>query len=227
MSGDQLELHHVDVFTSQPLSGNALAVVMGDRLPEVDVMLGIAQELALFETIFLTRVTRDGAEARIFTPEEELTFAGHPVLGAAAVLHRRLAPRVEERSWHLNVGARALTVSTRARDGFVDAEMDQGPASLHEPLSHGSALGFASALGVPSDQLRADLPTQVASTGLPYLLLPVTAAGLAASHVAVAHLPAMLSKVGAAFVYVLDPDTPEGRTWDQRGITEDVATGSA
>ena len=37
----------------------------------------------------------------------------------------------------------------------------------------------------------------------------------------------MLSEIGADFVYVLDPDRPEGRTWDNRGVTEDVATGSA
>ena len=37
----------------------------------------------------------------------------------------------------------------------------------------------------------------------------------------------MLHEVGADFVYVLDPDRPEGRTWDNSGLTEDVATGSA
>ena len=48
-----------------------------------ETMLRIAQELRQFETIFLFDVADDGAEARIFTPEEELSFAGHPVLGAA------------------------------------------------------------------------------------------------------------------------------------------------
>jgi predicted PhzF superfamily epimerase YddE/YHI9 len=50
--------------------------------------------------------------------------------------------------------------------------------------------------------------------------------GLAASHGA-DDLASMLHEVGAEFVYVLDPDRPEGRTWDQAGTTEDVATGSA
>jgi trans-2,3-dihydro-3-hydroxyanthranilate isomerase len=89
------------------------------------------------------------------------------------------------------------------------------------------ALQFAAALGLRSDQLREDLRSQVVSTGLPYLFVPVTTEGLAASHIAVTDLPSMLSEIGAAFVYVLDPDRPEGRTWDNSGATEDVATGSA
>ncbi len=105
--------------------------------------------------------------------------------------------------------------------------MDQGPATLSPPLSHGVALQFATALGLRPEQIRTDLPIQVVSTGLPYLLLPVTAEGLAASQVTITDLPSMLSEIGAAFVYVLDPDRPEGRTWNNRGATEDVATGSA
>jgi trans-2,3-dihydro-3-hydroxyanthranilate isomerase len=119
-------------------------------------------------------------------------------------------------------------VTTTSREnGTIDAEMNQGPATFAPPLPHGVARAFATALGLQPDQMRGDLPTQVASTGLPYLLLPVTKEGLAASHVADADLPSMLSEIGADFVYVLDPDRPEGRTWDNRGVTEDVATGSA
>ena len=227
MSGDQLELHHVDVFSSEPLSGNGLAVVVGDPQLGAGTMLRIAQELALFETIFLTELTADGADARIFTPEEELTFAGHPVLGAAAVLHTKLCPSAPEARWRLRVGGRYLPVGTRVQGEVVVAEMDQGPATISPPLTVEQSRDFASALGVPPEQLRTDLPVQVATTGLPYLLVPVTADGLAGSHVADPDLPAMLAQVGADFVYVLDPDRPEGRTWDQRGTTEDVATGSA
>jgi trans-2,3-dihydro-3-hydroxyanthranilate isomerase len=222
-----LALHHVDVFSSDPLSGNALTVVLGEQQLTASTMLRIAQELNQFETIFLTAITVDAADARIFSPEEELGFAGHPVLGAAAVLHKRLHPAAPERSWRLRVGGRPLPVATTTRDGVVvEAEMDQGTAVMSEPLPAALAHRFAAALGLVPEQLRTDLPTQVASTGLPYLLVPVTPEGLAAGHAA-AELPSMLREVGAAFVYVLDPDRPEGRTWDQRGLTEDVATGSA
>jgi len=224
----RLSLHHVDVFTDRPMAGNGLAVVASPGPLTADAMLRIAQELRQFETIFLFHVGDDGAEARIFTPEEELNFAGHPVLGAAAVLHTQLQPAADRHVWIIRVVGRPLRVTTVARgNGVVGAEMDQGPATLSPPLPQGVARGFAAALGLRVEQLREDLPSQVVSTGLPYLLLPVTSEGLAASHVAVADLPSMLSEIGAEFVYVLDPDGPEGRTWDNRGVTEDVATGSA
>jgi PhzF family phenazine biosynthesis protein len=210
------------------MAGNGLAVVASGGPLAAETMLRIAQELRQFETIFLFEVTDDEAEARIFTPEEELSFAGHPVLGAAAVLHTRSHPDVDQHVSTIRVGGRPLRVTTAARDdGIIGAEMDQGRAILSPPLSHGVALRFGAALGLRPDQLREDVPSQVVSTGLPYLLLPVTTGGLAASHVAGADLASMLSGIGARFVYVLDPDRPEGRTWDNRGVTEDVATGSA
>ncbi len=223
-----LRLHHVDVFTDRPMAGNGLAVVASVGPLAAETMLGIAQELRQFETIFLFDVADDEAEARIFTPEEELGFAGHPVLGAAAVRHTQSKSDVERQVWTIRVGGRPLRVTTATRDnGIIGAEMDQGPAILSPPISQGAALEFAAALGLRPEHLREDVPSQVVSTGLPYLLLPVTPEGLAASHIAGADLPAMLSEIGADFVYVLDPDRPEGRTWDNRGVTEDVATGSA
>ena len=210
------------------MAGNGLAVVASTRPLAAATMLRIAQELRQFETIFLFDVTDNEAEARIFTPEEELGFAGHPVLGAAAVLHAQSQPDTERQVWNIRVGGRPLRVTTTARDGrVIGAEMDQGVAVLSPPLSPDVARRFAAALGLRPGQLREDLPSQVVSTGLPYLLLPVSTEGLAASHVTAEDLPSMLGEVGADFVYVLDPDRPEGRTWDNRGVTEDVATGSA
>ena len=68
---------------------------------------------------------------------------------------------------------------------------------------------------------------QVISTGLPYLIVPVTTQGLERAHVAVRDLERRLGAVDAKFVYILDPAVPEGRTWDNVGAVEDTATGSA
>lgn len=224
-----LTVHHVDVFTDRAMAGNGLAVVSAATSLEAETMLRIAQELRQFETIFLFDVVDGGAEARIFTPEEELAFAGHPILGAAAVLHAGSGrPNSDRQEWSFTVGGRPLAVTTAARDaGVVWAEMDQGPAEVLASLSPDVATRLAAAVGVEPAQLRRDLPPQVVSTGLRYLLLPVTVDGLAASHVADPELPFMLHEIGADFVYVLEPGRPEGRTWDNSGLTEDVATGSA
>jgi trans-2,3-dihydro-3-hydroxyanthranilate isomerase len=74
--------HHVDVFSAEPLSGNGLAVLTGADALGTETMLRIAQEIRQFETIFLSNVTGAGADARIFTPEQELTFAGHRTLSS-------------------------------------------------------------------------------------------------------------------------------------------------
>jgi trans-2,3-dihydro-3-hydroxyanthranilate isomerase len=92
----------LDVFTSKPLSGNPLAVVCnGDGLLDGE-MQAIAREFNLSETVFITspQSERNTAAVRIFTPESELPFAGHPTVGAAIVLGlQEKAPviRIEER----------------------------------------------------------------------------------------------------------------------------------
>jgi len=67
---------------------------------------------------------------------------------------------------------------------------------------------------------------QVVSTGLDYLIVPVVS-GLEQARICRPDFEALLQDVGAKFVYVLDPERPEGRTWDNAGRVEDVATGSA
>jgi predicted PhzF superfamily epimerase YddE/YHI9 len=73
---------------------------------------------------------------------------------------------------------------------------------------------------------RAVSVPQVASTGLPYLIVPVQS-GLERARISHPGFEGLLDASGAKFVYVLDPDRPEGRTWDNAGRVEDVATGSA
>jgi trans-2,3-dihydro-3-hydroxyanthranilate isomerase len=76
--------YHVDVFTNVPLSGNGLTVFTeADGLSNA-TMLKVTQETRQFESIFLQRVDDNSVRANIFTCEEELDFAGHPILGAAA-----------------------------------------------------------------------------------------------------------------------------------------------
>src|ERR1700749_4821227 len=92
----------LDVFTNERLQGNPLAVVCkADGLLD-DQMQRIASEFNLSETVFVTkpRVERHSAAVRIFTPQVELPFAGHPTVGAAVVLGLELkssAVRIEEK----------------------------------------------------------------------------------------------------------------------------------
>ncbi len=80
----ELPFRIVDVFTSTPLSGNALCVVF-EPAPE-PVMAALAREANLSETTFVTRTGPLSYDVSIWTPSGELPFAGHPSLGTAWAL---------------------------------------------------------------------------------------------------------------------------------------------
>ena len=92
----RLHFVQIDVFASERLQGNPLAVFTDARGLSDTEMQSIAREVNLQETTFVlprpAAVERDqGVKVRIFTPNEELPFAGHPTLGTAMVLRNRLA----------------------------------------------------------------------------------------------------------------------------------------
>ncbi|MGH2587236.1 MAG: PhzF family phenazine biosynthesis protein, partial [Dehalococcoidia bacterium] len=80
----------VDVFTDRPYAGNPLAVVFDAEGIAGDEMQAIAREMNLSETTFVLPPGRPecAARARIFTPGQELPFAGHPTIGTSIVLAR-------------------------------------------------------------------------------------------------------------------------------------------
>ena len=215
------------------MQGNGLVVVLeAEHLPTA-VMQELTREVRQFETAFLAGVDLPGRSARlrIFTEDEELDFAGHPVLGAAAVLHTLLpAPDTEdadaEQRWALAVAQRTVEVRTRGADRWVDATMDQGVPTLGPAIAGELAQAYRDALNLAHGDLHPALPMQVVSTGLPYLIVPVQS-GLDGARISHPGFEGLLEASGAKFVYVLDPDRPEGRTWDNSGRVEDVATGSA
>lgn len=222
-----LRYRQVDVFSAVPFRGNGLAVFpeRGNLSPAQ--MLAITGELRQFESIFLAAAgAPDTVSARIFTVEEELPFAGHPVLGAAAVLHAERAAGRERASWQFVLTEKSVPVETRQGPGYVTAAMDQGIAHFGPPLSADAATPFLSALSLTEAERHPSLPLQMVSTGLPYLILPV-ARNLGRARIAHPAFEQLLRAIGAKFVYVVDPEVPEGRTWDNQGAVEDVATGSA
>ena len=105
---------------------------------------------------------------------------------------------------------------------YSTATMDQGPALFPSSTAEESRKELAVALNLTLADLR-PLPLQVVSTGLPYLIVPVTTDGLQRAKVAVATLGVRLTAIGAKFVYVLDTEEREGRTWDNAGTLEDIA----
>jgi trans-2,3-dihydro-3-hydroxyanthranilate isomerase len=217
----------VDVFSQEPLSGNGLSVFLLDEELPSNTMQRITQEMRQFESIFLQRVEQTSKfNARIFTMEEELPFAGHPVIGAAALIHFELFSRDDVAHLEFVIQDRSIYAVSRRQDGSYIAEMDQGVAIVEPPISATMNESFLSALNLSVTDLAAGLPLQVVSTGLPYLIVPINS-NLEQSRIVVPDFEAMLASVGAKFVYVFDVNHFEGRTWDNDGRVEDIATGSA
>ncbi|MGW7439142.1 PhzF family phenazine biosynthesis protein [Streptomyces sp. NPDC054849] len=194
-----MRFHHVDVFTGRPYSGNSLAV-----FPDADALTGaqmqaVTRELRHFESVFLVR---DGASertrrARVFDLAEELDFAGHPLIGAAAVLHA-LHGGADHETWTLRLPARTVALTTERRGPRrYESLLDQGAAAfLGRPDPHGLAALFA----LEPDDLDPALAPEVVFTGLRYLVLPVRGDALARARVTTP-LEVPLARLGAQCAY--------------------------
>jgi trans-2,3-dihydro-3-hydroxyanthranilate isomerase len=222
-----LKYHHVDVFSSKPLSGNGVTVFrLREALPTA-VMQELTREMRQFESIFvLHEAGSQTVRAWVFTMEEELDFAGHPVLGAASALHEETMPGIARVSWTFQLNKKSFPVETIRQDSHYRAEMDQGVCNLGSVLSPQESIPFLEALNLGRDHLLNQYPLQIASTGLPYLLVPVNR-DLDAARIIKPEFEKQLTRIGAKFVYVFDVNRKEGRTWDNDGRVEDIATGSA
>lgn len=219
-----MEYFLVDVFSSRPYSGNGLPVFVDPGPLTASQMLAITRELRFFEAIFVFR-TEDPRKvrARVFDLFEELPFAGHPLLGAAAVLHR-LAAGGERETWHFGLPAKTVAIATERTPAGCFGWLDQGRPEFLGTVADRQP--YAAAFGLTAADLHPDLPLEVVSTGLRYLILPLRP-GILGKARPVVDLTALLAGVCAAYAVLLDEEGLEIRHWNNDGVLEDVATGSA
>jgi PhzF family phenazine biosynthesis protein len=213
------------VFSSKPLSGNGLVVFTQAAGFSQSFMQRLTQEMRQFESIFLQPLSGNRVRAKVFTIEEELDFAGHPVLGAAAVLHELHEPGRQQAEWLFELNHKTVSVLTQQEGHAYTATMNQGQAEFGRLLNPQEQDSFLEALSLPETALYPGLPLQVISTGLPYLLLPLQKA-IEQAHIQVTDLEVRLRAVGAKFIGLLEVPTLRLRTWDNLGQVEDTATGS-
>lgn len=162
----------LDVFTSERLKGNPLAVVLNADALLDDQMQAIAREFNLSETVFIKRpqAVKHTAAVRIFTPETELPFAGHPTVGAAVVLGlqtRSSAIRIEEQ-----VGLITCVMEKVDKGrGAARFALPRLPAEAGQPPD---ARRIAGTLGIEPEEVGCGVyRPAVYSAGVPYYLVPV------------------------------------------------------
>jgi trans-2,3-dihydro-3-hydroxyanthranilate isomerase len=219
--------YHVDVFSKNAFSGNGLTIFTNAEGFNKETMQMLTNEMRQFESIFLYQTDRNSFRTFIFTMEEELDFAGHPLIGAAALLHDLYSNHKEHDSWNLQLNTRTVVIQTVRQGNYYSARMNQGRAEFRTQLSPEQETEYLGYLNLNEKDKAGNLPFQVITTGLPYLILPVKTTALPKVKVTIPDLESKLEKIQAKFFYVLDVEKLQGRTWDNFGIVEDVATGSA
>ncbi len=226
-TGKQMNYYHVDVFSSEPMSGNGLTVVFPDKNLEYETLLMITREFRQFETIFIYPVNNDGCfPARIFTADEELDFAGHPVLGGGAVLHYIDSKKTGKAGYCFNLPGEKIKISSEVINDHYLVTMNQGKAEFIGEADLSRYDEISKSLNLSINKLDRNFPVETVSTGLPYLIVPVSS-GIEKVKISNSKFEDFLASFGAKFVYVFDTATMECRTWDNSGLYEDVATGSA
>jgi trans-2,3-dihydro-3-hydroxyanthranilate isomerase len=208
----------VDVFTETPLEGNQLGVFADARGFSSELMQRLAREMNFAETTFVLPPERGGdIRIRIFTPANELPFAGHPVLGSAVVvaMARGLS------SVRLETTAGVVPVELeRKGDRLAFGWMEQ---PIPSPAPYERTAELLSALGVE----RSGLPIEAYRNGPLHVYVELeseqSVAALEPDIVALARLPDLGVNCFAG----------SARSWKTRvflpaqGINEDPATGSA
>jgi trans-2,3-dihydro-3-hydroxyanthranilate isomerase len=234
-----LDYFVVDAFTTEPLGGNPLAVVMNTCGLATERMQAIAREFNLSETTFVERrpaeIERvEGVRVRIFTPREELPFAGHPTLGTAGVLKAE-APetmRGDTVTLALEVGPVPVRFEvSNAGVAGIFGEMTQRDPEFGAELDPKIVARLA---GLSADDLDPALPPQVVSTGTAFAIVALRSqAALERLKVNQDEATAWLRERGARWFYVLAPSLDEKlegvkfRSRMQFYGGEDPATGSA
>ncbi|MFD8572219.1 PhzF family phenazine biosynthesis isomerase [Streptomyces sp. NPDC059639] len=209
----------VDAFAREPLTGNPVAVFFGSDDLTAEQMQRIAREMNLSETTFVLRPRHDDADVhvRIFTPVNELPFAGHPLLGTAIAL----GARVEGDRLRIETAMGVIPFTLERVAGKTVAARMRQPVPVWEPFDRTEEL--LEALGVGASTL----PVDIYRNGPRHVLVGLESvealSKLAPDHRALARFPDMAANCYAG----------KERSWRNRmfspayGVVEDAATGSA
>ncbi|MBM0227954.1 MULTISPECIES: PhzF family phenazine biosynthesis protein [Micromonospora] len=210
----------VDVFTDRPFAGNPLAVVFGAEGLATEQMQALALEFNLSETVFVLPPTQVGAtyRARIFTPAEELPFAGHPSVGAAVTASRRGMFEVGRVTQECGAGVLPIEVTATGAT-LTGGSPTLGPELDPEPLLEMAGLTAADHAG-PAPR--------VAGCGLEFPYLPVRPDAVARARVNAAAAERYGVEHVSVFSWDADTQTAHARVFvPGLGVPEDPATGSA
>jgi len=225
----------LDVFTETPFTGNQLAVFLEAEALTDDEMQTLAREMNFSESTFVLPASdpQAAARVRIFTPNAELPFAGHPTIGTTFALASsgRIQPDRDGSPIILELGIGPIPVDL-LYEGDTGAQT-LSFAWMRQPLPsfaawQGDPARLAAALGLAADDLATDLPIERGSAGVAFVYIPLRSAEALARARPNADLAAALDDASpqvGAFVFTLDtPDASLAAAAGDADVSDTSAT---
>jgi trans-2,3-dihydro-3-hydroxyanthranilate isomerase len=208
----------LDVFTSTPLEGNALAVFTdATGLPDV-VMQRTARELNLSETVFMLGPSQGcDTTIRIFTPAAEVPFAGHPVLGTAFLVAER-------------EGVDRVRLGTRAGVLIVELQREGDAVTFGEmsaPIPSVSTFQRAPELLAAVGVARAELPVELYDNGLRHVCVTLPDEAAVAALTPDLNILRALGEICVSCFAATSDGCKTRMFAPALGVAEDPATGAA
>lgn len=225
---------HYDVFTDKPLTGNQLAVFTDTAGLTAAEMQAMTRETKFSECTFVQPADTAGTDVRlrIFGPNNEMTFAGHPVIGSTFALadDGAIAPGRKEFTFGLGIGPTLVELEWQG-DRLQFAWMTQQKPVFGPTLNAPAAL--AAALGIDASALRPGVLPQEVNCGSAFFMVPLVSR--AAVDQAVVDTRAAAAMFEAAkltrrglFIFTTEPGADGATAYSRMmGANEDPATGSA
>ncbi|WP_318246826.1 PhzF family phenazine biosynthesis protein [Bacillus norwichensis] len=219
----------MDVFAENKYEGNQLAVCLPDENIEQEEMQAIAKEINFSETTFIMSGLKEngGYDVKIFTPDSEIPFAGHPTIGTAFIIQQLFEDH------------KAAEIKLNLKVGQVPVVLEDQYAWMtqNQPVfgTEFDSETIAKALQIDIEDINNDYPIQVVSTGLPSIIVNLKTLD-AVNKCKVNHqvYDEMLEKVGDANLLVFTDETMHSENdlhtrvfMFTSGHLEDPATGSA
>ncbi|UOQ48741.1 PhzF family phenazine biosynthesis protein [Gracilibacillus caseinilyticus] len=224
-----MKFYIVDVFAEKAYQGNQLAVCIPDERISQEKMQQIAKEINFSETTFiLSGLQQDGGyHVKIFTPDSEIPFAGHPTLGTALIIQRFIDPDHSSQI-KLNLEVGQIPVTFNDEEGW----MVQNPPTFHAEIDVDT---ISEILAIDREDIDGEFPVQVVSTGLPSIIVNLKTLD-AVNRCKINHqrYDKLLEEIGEANLLVFTNDTVNASNdlhvrvfMFMSGHLEDPATGSA
>jgi len=224
----------VDVFAEQKYTGNQLAVFMPGHHFSGKEMQQVAREMNFSETTFILsdKPQKGGYKVRIFTPGEEVPFAGHPTLGTAYIIQKKLLrSRPTQLILGLKVGKIPVSFESfdKNRERLWMKQIDPKFQAIYNSEQ------LVDVLNISKSDIDSRFPIQQVSTGLPFIIVPLKSlAAIKKCQIDKSKYFSLIKDIEAKAILVFAPQTYDPahqlsvRVFvDYFGIPEDPATGSA